>query len=55
VISGFEVGVDRIDLSALDADAALEGDQAFTFMEEARSDAIANSITFFQEGGDTFV
>jgi Ca2+-binding RTX toxin-like protein len=54
VISDFEVGIDRIDLSALDANAALEGDQAFTFVGAGR-DAVANSVTFFQEGGDTIV
>jgi hypothetical protein len=51
---GFEDEIDRIDLSAIDANAALEGDQAFTF-RGAGPDAVANSITFFQESGDTIV
>jgi hypothetical protein len=54
VVPGFADEIDRIDLSAIDANAALEGDQAFTF-RGAGPEAAANSITFFHEGGDTIV
>ena len=61
VVTDFEVGTDKIDLSAMDAktQVGFSGDQEFTFVENL-SPAInpgvqANSITWYQTGGNTIV
>ncbi|MDX8514511.1 VCBS domain-containing protein, partial [Mesorhizobium captivum] len=52
-ITDFVHGVDKIDLSAIDA-AAAPGDQAFLFGGQ-NSATVANSITWSESGGNTIV
>src|SRR5262245_13572384 len=47
-------GLDRIDLSALDANAAVGGNQAFTFIGTAAFSA-AGQLRYVQVGGDTII
>ncbi|MEY9403658.1 Ca2+-binding RTX toxin-like protein [Bradyrhizobium japonicum] len=54
VIQDFRHGADRIDLAAIDANAAQGGNQAFTFAGQNAA-AVANSVTWSQSGGNTFV
>ncbi len=44
-----------IDLHLLDASTASSGDQAFTFVLAQNASAVANSVTWVQSGGDTFI
>lgn len=48
------LGADRIDLAAIDANAARNGNQAFAFAGQ-NSGVVANSVTWFENGGNTFV
>jgi len=54
MIDGFQHGVDKIDLSALDANTALAGDQAFTFSDMNKK-VVANSVDWYEKGGNTIV
>jgi hypothetical protein len=47
-------GVDIIDLSAIDANAKAGGNQAFAFAGQD-ANAVANSVTWFESGGNTIV
>jgi len=57
VIGDFAVGVDRIDVSAIDPNATLAGDQAYVFIGTAAYSKVAGQaeIRFFQSGGITIV
>jgi Ca2+-binding RTX toxin-like protein len=58
VITDFVHGTDIIDLSAIDANTAskAKGDQAFAFaLPEPNSNVVANSVTWFESGGNTIV
>ena len=58
VISDFAHGQgDRIDLSTIDANVGVAGDQAFTFlgMQPASSSIGAGQIKAYQSGGNTFI
>ncbi len=54
-IRDFTTGSDRIDLADLDANAGAAGDQAFTFVAAQSQAVIANSVTWYQQDGNTFV
>jgi Ca2+-binding RTX toxin-like protein len=54
-IRAFATGSDRIDLADLDANAGAAGDQAFTFVAAQSQAVIANSVTWYQQDGNTFV
>jgi Ca2+-binding RTX toxin-like protein len=45
---------DRIDLSRIDTNPGIPGDQAFLFAGESQN-SVANSVTWFQSDGDTYV
>jgi len=53
VITDFQVG-DKIDLSAIDANTGVGGDQAFAFGGN-NPNAVANSVTWSVSGGNTIV
>ena len=53
-ITDFSVGSDKIDLSAIDANASFAGNQAFSLAGNTTALA-AHSVIFFQQGGNTFV
>ena len=57
VITDFITGLDKIDLSAIDAktQAGFAGDQAFAFVAAQTSSIVANSITWHQSGENTFI
>lgn len=46
---------DRISLSAIDANANVAGNQAFTFIGTAEFSNAAGQLRYYQSGGDTFV
>lgn len=46
---------DRISLSAIDANANIAGNQAFTFIGTAEFSNVAGQLRYFQSGGDTFI
>ena len=48
-------GSDRIDLSAIDANAAIAANQAFVFVEAVDTDVQANRVTWYREHGNTFI
>jgi Ca2+-binding RTX toxin-like protein len=54
IITDFLAGTDKIDLSLIDASAALSGNQAFLF-GGINSNVVANSVTWFVSGGNTIV
>jgi Ca2+-binding RTX toxin-like protein len=54
VITDFVHGVDIIDLSALDANTASFGNQAFSFVGQ-NGNTVAHSVTWFEVGGNTVV
>jgi hypothetical protein len=56
VITDFLAGTDKIDLSVLDANAAISGNQAFLFGGE-NENVVANSVTWFtdQSSGNTVI
>jgi VCBS repeat-containing protein len=51
-ITDFAAGIDKIDLSAIDADPALAGDQGFAF---GGTTATAHGVWYAQTGGNTVV
>jgi Ca2+-binding RTX toxin-like protein len=53
-INGFEHGMDRIHLAALDANIFAGGNQAF-LSATANASVVANSVTWFESGGNTIV
>ncbi|WP_436091784.1 beta strand repeat-containing protein, partial [Devosia sp. LjRoot16] len=55
VITGFVVGTDKIRLIEIDANTALATDQAFTFVAAQNTGVVANSVTWHQSGGNTYV
>lgn len=55
VIRDFEAGTDFIDLSIIDANLALGGDQAFTFTAGAMPANTAGAVWTTEAGGDTFI
>jgi Ca2+-binding RTX toxin-like protein len=54
VIQWFQQGADTMDLSLIDANTALAGDQLFKFAGESHS-VEANAISFFREGSSTIL
>lgn len=54
IIEDFTRGIDKIDLSAIDANTKRPGDQAFAFAGRSGSVA-ANSVNWFESGGNTVV
>ncbi|WP_439400287.1 calcium-binding protein (plasmid) [Bradyrhizobium sp. PMVTL-01] len=54
IVQDFVHGADKIDLGAIDANVAKNGNQAFAFAGQS-SDAVANSVTWYESGGNTFV
>ncbi|WP_161495099.1 M10 family metallopeptidase C-terminal domain-containing protein [Bradyrhizobium canariense] len=54
IVQGFVHGIDKIDLAGIDANASQNGNQAFAFAGQT-SGAVANSVTWCQSGGNTFV
>lgn len=54
IITDFLHGADVFDLSAVDANSSIKKDQAFAFVGED-SNVIANSVTWYESGGDTIV
>jgi hypothetical protein len=46
---------DRIDLSAIDANTAIDGDQAFTFVGNAAFSGVAGELRIGSNGANTFV
>lgn len=57
VIQDFEVGTDMIDLSGIDADLSVGGDQAFNFLGQVAPNNViaAGDVHFYQTGGRTFL
>jgi Ca2+-binding RTX toxin-like protein len=58
IINDFVHGTDIIDLSAIDANSSskAKGDQAFAFaLPEPNSNVVANSVTWFENDGNTIV
>jgi Ca2+-binding RTX toxin-like protein len=53
-IDDFIHGSDKIDLSALDANLSVAGNQAFSFGGQ-NSSAVAHSVTWFENGGNTII
>jgi Ca2+-binding RTX toxin-like protein len=54
-IGGFEHGIDRIDLSAIDAHPALAGDQAFAFHASKPASVTPGTLWLDVVGNNTFV
>jgi Ca2+-binding RTX toxin-like protein len=54
-IEGFEVGFDRISLSAIDADASTGGNQNFTFVGTGAFTGVAGQLRIAVQGGDLLV
>lgn len=54
IIEDFVKGIDRIDLSAIDANTRRTGDQDFTFAGRSPG-VVANAVTWFESGGNTVV
>jgi Ca2+-binding RTX toxin-like protein len=53
-IVDFTHGIDKIDLSAIDANTATGGNQAFVFAGP-KANAIADAVTWSESGGNTIV
>lgn len=53
-IEWFQQGLDTLDLSLIDANTAMAGDQLFKFVGETHS-VVAHSVSFFKEGGSTIL
>jgi Ca2+-binding RTX toxin-like protein len=53
-IIDFTHGIDKIDLSSLDANSSVGGDQAFAFAGQ-NSGVVAHSVTWVESGGNTIV
>ena len=54
LITDFVHGTDIIDLSAIDANTSLSGDQAFAFGGQ-NANVVARSVTWFENGGNTII
>ncbi|MEY3900131.1 MAG: hypothetical protein RI962_1286 [Pseudomonadota bacterium] len=54
IIEDFSRGVDKIDVSAIDANTRRSNDQAFAFAGRSGS-AVPNSLSWFESGGNTIV
>jgi Ca2+-binding RTX toxin-like protein len=54
-ITGFIPGTDIVDLSAIDADAGADGNQAFTFIDTAAFSHTAGELRYGHSGGNTIV
>jgi Ca2+-binding RTX toxin-like protein len=54
IIEDFSRGVDKIDVSAIDANTRRANDQAFAFAGRSAS-AVPNSLSWFESGGNTIV
>ncbi len=54
LIEGYQIGIDQIDLSAIDAGPA-PGDQAFVFIGSQSFSSTAGELRVFQKGPNTFV
>ncbi|WP_314962302.1 LamG-like jellyroll fold domain-containing protein [Bradyrhizobium cosmicum] len=54
ILQDFVHGTDKIDIAAIDANASQNGNQAFSFAGQ-NSSVVANSVTWYQSGGNTFV
>ncbi len=54
VITDFVSGIDKIDLSTIDADTGLGGDQAFLFAGN-NANTVANSVTWSESLGNTIL
>lgn len=55
VIVGFQPGVDRIDLSGIDANTATASDNAFVFVTAQTDEVQPHWLNWFQAGGNTYV
>ena len=55
VITDFVHLSDRIDLSAIDANTSASGNQAFNFVAAPNANVVANSVTWFEVGGNTII
>ena len=53
-INGFERGIDRIDLSLIDANSGTADNDAFTFIGNAAFSGVAGQLRFFTFGGGNF-
>jgi Ca2+-binding RTX toxin-like protein len=54
-ITDFATGSDKIDLSAIDANAGLAGDQAFAFLGSAAFSGTAGELRWVKTGGETWL
>ena len=54
VVQDFVHGTDKIDIAGIDANTSQNGNQAFVFAGQ-NSGVVANSVTWFVSGGNTFV
>jgi serralysin len=54
-ITDFERGIDKVDLSQIDAVLTLAGDQAFTYIGDAAFSGSAGQVRSFVEGGVNYV
>jgi Ca2+-binding RTX toxin-like protein len=50
-ISGFQAGLDKIDLSRIDADTLTADDQAFSWIGDAAFSHVAGELRFYESGG----
>jgi hypothetical protein len=54
-ILDFAAGIDKIDLSRIDADSNMAGDQSFTFIGSNAFSGTAGQLRAYQDGGSWFV
>jgi serralysin len=54
-IADFASGVDKINLSEIDADTAVAGNQAFTFIGDAAFGNVAGQLRSYSQGGETLL
>jgi hypothetical protein len=52
-IADFVAGTDKVDLSLIDANATLSGDQTFLFVDGENTNVVANSVTWYEDSGNT--
>jgi len=55
VITDFAPGTDDLDLTGIDADATVAGDQAFRFVGTAGLGTTPGAVGYFSSGGNTVV
>ncbi|MEC4815351.1 MAG: M10 family metallopeptidase C-terminal domain-containing protein [Scytonema sp. PMC 1069.18] len=55
IITDFVPGLDKIDLSPIDADLTLSGNQAFTFIGNANFNGSGAQVRFFTSNANLFV